>query len=1399
MASGLSEGQFSPRPSRFKTMDPVMVHDRSGSVAVVAPVAVISSNPAPLSGSLQKEKALESGWDAHTDVESTGPRDITADQTEETTVIRQDDLGGRVVLQDVNGSTGGIAEGAMRDQDTSSLSSTQTNRTASQHEEQLVNIQSLLRRACTAHITSNQRIYYMNHETRTTSWVPPVEAWRDPSLPYGWERAVDAKGVDYYINHVNKTTTYHNPLKDYVHEDPPPSPREVILERHHELGFGFVAGSERPVIVRFVTEGGPSEDRLLPGDEIIAINGVDVKTAPREHVIDMVKSCQSTIKLIVCQPVTNNTTKKSALLTAAKKAKLRSRPSKVRFAEGVVINGSPLYGSELEGAPVANVIKVFLENGHTKSFKYDSATDVQSVLDVLKEKVRISDGAMDLFGIVVEQLKSVGGRRNKISLLDPRETLGKIAALPGSHNLRCLFRVALLPSDPYELLQNCPHSFEYLYQQCCNDLVHDKITPPLEPEVALRLSSLHLHQHLLSQGLQAKPTSIKQIEGECGLTRFVSYSLLESMKTKQLRKILAQSMKQNESLCSPGQKQLTPLQVKLHFLNIMSKQEGYGCRILEPVAECEGSSFHHGEYLLLSGRSGLRKFHRPPSHHLMPHGQSSSSAHAAGSGHNHHPSAINIDKVHPPSKGSDGVSVVAVEERSDGTVTLATSSGASSNGHSLNHPQISELVKIENISKISISKEDDFTYIINITPTNIVIGMEERAMLELVLLLRGYYQLLRKEELFVEWRTINPWETLLSEFRSISRSSSTTGSQRNLDFNMNLANRFELSVESHSIPSIAKPVETINHRVVARQLERAYTSPGQIGGLRDSPVQFTLGGDDDILMGVSSSATPDLLGHVMHPAIMMNNRQPDIDVGSINESTSSGEANEEKPPHLKAADSLLLLAAAVEKTGSGGPHGSAHITTGVLGPSELRMSRGVEATEIKGGSGSSASQEDSDDSSDTGQSQQLVRQPNQIRSVGASLRTDALHHVLSRDRPDRNSFSSNSSGNSTSNMQSFTGPFDGPPVRTSFANYTDTLRKYEAMAYREQSGSGGTLDGGQLQLSGLPGTHSVTRIELPAEASLGFTSMCDIGGDVIDLTLLPPPSSPELAELENLGLNQYDLGRLIIPPPPPPIEFCTQNEIIARFEQASRDIYDIIQTPPPKAPPRQKRGSPEPVKPIRLSQHLPAPPPDLDTLTRTTTADSPTSSSRPNTSPLSNASSTGNPPTAPPTPRKVPEQTNGFSRAQHQISTMASRLKKVHTMKNQSSVSKRDPIKLSQAHDALISEARQFVTSSKLLVREMALRAQKNLDIGGMQLEKLHDHLITCVALLERMFLYSETVLMQSAEVSHPLADHMDRVAMEFHRMIGKHNLTGDSGLSEEELGTQLAKNLNSLMRILRT
>ena len=35
--------------------------------------------------------------------------------------------------------------------------------------------------------------------------------------------------------------------------------------------------------------GGPSVDKLLPGDQIVKINGEDVKKSPREYVIELVR------------------------------------------------------------------------------------------------------------------------------------------------------------------------------------------------------------------------------------------------------------------------------------------------------------------------------------------------------------------------------------------------------------------------------------------------------------------------------------------------------------------------------------------------------------------------------------------------------------------------------------------------------------------------------------------------------------------------------------------------------------------------------------------------------------------------------------------------------------------------------------------------------------------------------------------------------------------------------------------------------------------------------------------------------------------------------------------------------------------------------------------------------
>ncbi len=65
---------------------------------------------------------------------------------------------------------------------------------------------------------------------------------------------------------------------------------------------------------------------------------------------------------------------------------------------------------------------------------------------------------------------------------------------------------------------------------------------------------------------------------EYGLERFVPTSLVEAMKRKELRKLLSHFFKVNQQLTAPGQKQLTVLQAKLHYLKIIAELPSYGAK-----------------------------------------------------------------------------------------------------------------------------------------------------------------------------------------------------------------------------------------------------------------------------------------------------------------------------------------------------------------------------------------------------------------------------------------------------------------------------------------------------------------------------------------------------------------------------------------------------------------------------------------------------------------------------------------------------------------------------------------------------------------------------------------------------------------------------------------------------
>lgn len=471
----------------------------------------------------------------------------------------------------------------------------------------LQSIQENLKPGWSAHLTADNRIYYSNGGS--CSWIPPVEAWSKEvgrGLPYGWEEAVDNGGKTYYINHVNKTTTYEEPVLDWSEE--PPQPRSVTLTRHPEMGFGFVAGSERPVIVRFVTEGGPSDGKLLPGDHILEVNSEDVSCAPRDHVIQLVRASKTSVQLVVCQPVLINSLRKSAILSSAKKAKLKSNPSRVRFAEGVVVNGSPLFpgctlsgGDWGSGTVLPNVLKVFLENGQTKSFKYDSNTTVGDVLSSLQSKLCLKETAH--FALVLEQVKTL--RRNKLTLLDPRHTLARVASRPGTHNLRCLFRVAFVPSDPCDLAQKDLSAFEYFYLQCCNDVVQERYAPELKYDVALRLAALHIHQHCLANNIQPSKITVKSVERDFGLERFVPSSLLETMKRKELRKVLTHLLKLNYTMTGTSHKCLTALQAKLYYLTIISQLPSYGAKCFPTNTMVTDSDTTVENVILVSPKLGI--------------------------------------------------------------------------------------------------------------------------------------------------------------------------------------------------------------------------------------------------------------------------------------------------------------------------------------------------------------------------------------------------------------------------------------------------------------------------------------------------------------------------------------------------------------------------------------------------------------------------------------------------------------------------------------------------------------------------------------------------------------------------------------------------------------------------
>uniref|UniRef100_A0A8C7NTR7 Membrane-associated guanylate kinase, WW and PDZ domain-containing protein 2 n=1 Tax=Oncorhynchus mykiss TaxID=8022 RepID=A0A8C7NTR7_ONCMY len=193
--------------------------------------------------------------------------------------------------------------------------------------------------------TEKGEVYFIDHNTKTTSWLDPrlakkakpPEECKEDELPYGWEKIDDPIYGSYYVDHINRRTQFENPVLEAKRRleqqhvfnwptliSPSHSPEKPLFTRDptqlkgsflstalqkSNMGFGFtIIGGDEPdefLQVKSVIPEGPAaqDGKMDTGDVIVYIN--DICCLGTTHA-DVVKLFQSvpigqSVTLVLCR------------------------------------------------------------------------------------------------------------------------------------------------------------------------------------------------------------------------------------------------------------------------------------------------------------------------------------------------------------------------------------------------------------------------------------------------------------------------------------------------------------------------------------------------------------------------------------------------------------------------------------------------------------------------------------------------------------------------------------------------------------------------------------------------------------------------------------------------------------------------------------------------------------------------------------------------------------------------------------------------------------------------------------------------------------------------------------------------------------------------------------------
>lgn len=132
-----------------------------------------------------------------------------------------------------------------------------------------------------AKVSKTGRTYYIDHSTKTTSWIHPqgVKFCKSitAGLPYPFERQHDKQGRAYYVDHDARTTSWLNPVKMTELKD-----MGVLDAEVDELVADGKAGDEWPWIVKETVESGPQKGQAYWVNYRRGPNGVVDNCSPED-------------------------------------------------------------------------------------------------------------------------------------------------------------------------------------------------------------------------------------------------------------------------------------------------------------------------------------------------------------------------------------------------------------------------------------------------------------------------------------------------------------------------------------------------------------------------------------------------------------------------------------------------------------------------------------------------------------------------------------------------------------------------------------------------------------------------------------------------------------------------------------------------------------------------------------------------------------------------------------------------------------------------------------------------------------------------------------------------------------------------------------------------------------